>query len=228
MKTVDIFYKSYSKDFKWLAYSLRSLTKHVTGHNKVIILIPENEKELFDTRELPERTEIHYVKEYGTGYLFQQWCKISAHRFSGANFILFADSDCIFDHPINVQEFIVDDKPEILYTDYSRVGDAICWKEVTEAFIKEPMQYEMMRRNCLIYHRDTLVAIEKYEPNLEYIIMSSVRFSEFNAMSAYAWKYERDKYNFVNTDEWEYTRPKAVQYFSHGEFEKMITDFPEL
>lgn len=228
MKTCDIFYKSYSKDFKWLYYSLRSLTKYVTGYNKVIILIPEHEKELFDTRELPERTEIHYVKEYGTGYLFQQWCKISAHRFSSADFILFADSDCIFDHPIDVKEFIKDDKPEILYTDYSKVGDAICWKEVTEAFIKEPMQYEMMRRNCLIYHRYTLEAIAMYEPNLEYIIMNSPRFSEFNAMSAYAWKFHPEKYSFINTDNWEYTRPKAVQYFSHGEFDKMRNEFPEL
>lgn len=228
MKTVDIFYKSYSQDYKWLYYSLRSLIKNVKGYNKVIILIPENEKELFDTRVLPERTEIHYVKEYGTGYLYQQWCKISAHRFSSADYIMFSDSDCIFDHEINVQEFIADDKPEILYTDYSKVGDAICWKEVTEAFIKEPMQYEMMRRNCLIYHTDTLKAIEKYEPNLEYIIMNGVRFSEFNAMSAYAWFHERDKYNFVNTDEWTYTDPKAKQYHSWSEFEKMIKEFPEL
>ena len=34
-------------------------------------------------------------------------------------------------------------------------------------------------------------------------------------MSIYAWTYEKDKYNFINTDEWEYTEPKAIQLWSH-------------
>ncbi len=225
---IDIFYKSYSADFKWIYHSLRSLKKNVTGYNRVIILIPKMHMDLFDTRDLPPNTEVHYVSEYGTGYLYQQWCKISAHNYSKADYIMFADSDCIFDHEIYLFDFIKDGKPEILYTDYSKVGDAICWKEVTEAFIKEPQQYEFMRRNCLIYHRSTLEAIAAYEPNLEFIIMNGERFSEFNAIGAYAYKYERDKYNFVNTDEWTYTPPKAVQYHSYTEFDKMKSEFKEL
>lgn len=228
MKTIDIFYKSYHKDFVWLEHSLRSLTKFVTGYNSIVILIPESEKHLFDTRNLPERTLIHYVKEYGSGYLFQQVCKIQGHKYSNADYILFSDSDLIFDHPINLQDFISDGKPEILYTSYDKVGDAICWKEPTEAFIKDSQEFEWMRRNALIYHRSTLEAIEKYEPNLEYIIMNSQRFSEYNAIGAYAWKYEREKYNFVNTDMWEYVRPKAVQYHSYTEFDKMKQEFKDL
>lgn len=214
MISIDIFYKSYSKDFKLLQYSLKSLAKNVTGYNNIVLLIPEHEKGLFDTRDLPERTLIHYVREYGSGYLFQQWCKISAHKYSNAEFILFADSDCIFTYPINVQDYVSDGKPEILYTDYDKVGTGIIWKKPTEDFIKQPVQYEMMRRNCLIYHRSTLEAIEKYDPNLEYVIMNSERFSEFNCMSVFAWTYERDKYNFVNTDGWQYTPPKAEQLWS--------------
>jgi hypothetical protein len=228
--TVDIFYKTYKADFNWLSHSLRSLSKHVTGYNEIHIIIPEAEKNLFHSTILnfPERTIFHYVKEYGTGYLFQQWCKISGHKYCRADFILFSDSDLIFDHDINLQSFVEDGKPEILYTSYDKVGDAICWKEPTEAFIKDPQEYEFMRRNALIYHRSTLEAIEQYEPNLEYIIMNSERFSEYNAIGAYAWKFEKDKYNFVNTDNWEYVRPKAVQYHSYTEFNKMKSEFPDL
>lgn len=213
---VDIFIKSYSKDFKLLKYALLSIIKNVKGYKNVILLTPEYDKEVFLrlNLELPNNTNIFYTEDYGNKYLFQQWCKISAHKYTNSEYIMFSDSDCIFDHEINVDDFIADGKPEILYTDYSKVGDAICWKQPTEAFIKEPMQYEMMRRNCLIYHRSTLEAIEKYEPNLKYIILNSERFSEFNAMSAYAWKYEREKYNFVNTDNWTYTQPKGVQLWS--------------
>jgi hypothetical protein len=215
-KKIDIFYKSYSKDFWLLHFSLASLTKNVTGYNDIVLLIPEKEKHLFDTRVLPERTIIYYVDEYGNGNLYQQWCKLNAHRYCFADYILYADSDCIWDHPIDLQEFVKDDKPEILYTDYMQLPDAIIWKEPTEKFIKEPVQYEFMRRNCMVYHRSTLVAIEQYEPHLESIVMSSGRFSEFNCMGAYAYKYEREKYNFVNTDDWKYVPPKATQTWSHA------------
>lgn len=215
MATIDIFYKSFHRDYKLLYLSLKSLTLNVSGYDNVIILIPETEKELFDTRDLPERTLVYYVPEYGNGYLFQQWCKISAHKFSYADYILFSDSDCIFDHPINLQEFVADEKPEILYTDWKKVGDAICWKQPTETLMRERVPFEFMRRNCLIYHRSTLENIERFEPNLESMIMNSVRFSEFNSIGAYAYKFEREKYNFINTDDWEYTRPKAEQLWSN-------------
>jgi len=215
MISIDIFYKSYHKDFKLLLYSLRSLTKNVSGYNTVVILIPENEKNLFDTRILPERTVIHYVPEYGNGYLLQQVYKIKAHNYCSADFILFTDSDCIFDHPINLQEVFKDNKPEILYTDYNKVGDAICWKKCTEDFMNDTVSWEYMRRNCLIYHSSTLAAINNLNKNLEYSIMQSGRFSEFNAIGAFASKYERDKYSFVNTDNWTYTPALGIQLWSH-------------
>lgn len=217
MRTIDIFVKSYRKDFKLLHYSLLSITKNVTGYSNIIILIPEKDKHLFDTRNLPERTLVHYVKEYGNGYLFQQWCKLSAFKYCYSEFIMFSDSDVIFDHPINLQDFVADGKPEILYTHYSKVGQAICWKKPTERFIKEPTEWEFMRRNNLIYHRSTLEAISKYDPLLEAEVMRSGNFSEFNCMGAYAFKYEKEKYNFINTDEWVYTPPKGEQLWSWSE-----------
>jgi len=215
-KTVDIFYKSYRKDFKLLEYSLKSIEKNVFGYNKIIILIPEKDKLFFETRYLPERTEVHYVDEgkETNGYLFQQVCKIKAHNYSVADFIMFSDSDVMFDHKINLLDFVVDNKPEILHTDWLDVGDAICWKQPTETMMGEPVLFEFMRRNCLIYHRSTLVNINQWQPNLEFIVMRSERFSEFNLIGAYAYKNEREKYNFVNTKGWVYTPPKGVQLWS--------------
>lgn len=227
---IDVFYKTYNKDFNWLDYSLRSLKKHVTGYDNIHILVPKTQIAQFreQFKSLPDRTIVHEVNEYGSGYMYQQVCKMQAHKYSDASFIMFSDSDLIYDHDINLQSFIETRKPEILYTSYDKVGDAKCWKEPTEAFIKDPQEYEFMRRNNLIYHRSTLEAIEQYEPNLEYIVMNSQRFSEFNAIGAFAWKFERDKYNFVNTDTWSYVRPKAVQYHSYSEWDKMRNEFKDL
>jgi hypothetical protein len=213
-KTIDIFIKSYHKDFWLLHLALETIKKNVTGYNNLILLIPENEKELFDTRNLPERTLVHYVNEYGSGYLFQQWCKMNAHNYCYADYILFSDSDCFFTYPINLQDHIKDDKPELLYTSWDKVGQAIIWKEPTERFMKGEVLWEGMRRNCLIYHRSTLVAISEYEPNLENMIMQSERWSEFNCMTYFAFTYENNKYNFIDTDNWEFTPAKAEQVWS--------------
>jgi hypothetical protein len=215
-KTIDIFVKSYKRDFWLLQLSLKTLSKNATGYNNIILLIPEKEKHDFDTRNMPDRTLIHYVDEYGNGGLYQQWCKLNAHNYCYADYIMFSDSDNFFDHPLNVQDLISDGKPEILYTDYKQLPDAIIWKEPTEKFIKEPVQYEFMRRLPLLYHRSTLVAISEYAPDLEKTIMESGRFSEFNCLGAFAYKYERDKYNFVNTDNWTYVPPHSTQTWSHA------------
>jgi len=223
---IDIFYKSYKNDFKWLYHSLESLSKYVTGYNEIVILIPESDVKSFDYRKIPQRTRVLTVKEYGNGYLYQQWCKMSAYKYCKSEFILFADSDCIFDHDINLQDYI--GTPEILFTDYSKVGDAICWKQVTETMLDREVRWEFMRRNCLVYHTSTLKNIAQKYPNLEHTIMNSERFSEFNFIGAYAFFNEYSKYKFVNTDEWEYVRPKSIQYHSYTEFDKMLKEFSNI
>lgn len=216
MKTIDIFIKTYHRDFKWLKYALESIKRNVFQYNNLILLVPEHEKHLFDTRELPKRTMLFYVKERGNGYLFQQWCKLSAYKYSSADFIMMSDSDCIFTRAIYLQDYIRDDKPQILYTSWEKVGDAVCWREPTEKIIGEEVPWETMRRNCLIYHRSTLGNLSIWKPDLENIVMNSERFSEFNLIGSYAYKFEQEKYKFVNTDDWTYVPPLAEQLWSHA------------
>lgn len=216
---IDIFIKSYYKDFKWLRYSIKSIAKFATGFNKVIILIPRTDLNDFNRLvEIPNglNIEIHLLDEYGNRYLYQQWCKMNAHNYSKAEYIMFIDSDCIFYKPIDISK-LVENKSKILYTDYSKVGDAICWKAPTENFMNEPQQYEFMRRNGLIYLRSSLETIHSLVPNLQDIIMNSERFSEFNAIGAWCFKNEKDKYNFVNTDNWEYEDEVVMQGWTWGD-----------
>lgn len=215
--TVDIFIKSYKKDFWLLHIALETIRRNVSGYNSIVLLIPEHEKHDFDTRNLPDRTLIHYVQEnYSQGWLYQQVCKMQAYKYCEAEYIMFSDSDCFFDHPINVQELVKDGRPEILLTSWEKTGDAKVWREPTERFIKDIMPFEGMRRNTMIYHRSTLEAIAAYEPNLETVIMNSEKFSEFNCMTAYAYKYEQHKYKFINTDDWVYVPPNAIQIWSYS------------
>jgi hypothetical protein len=214
--TIDIFIKSYAKDFWLLKIALQTITRNVTGYNNLVLLIPEKDRDSFDTRELPPRTLIYYVPDVGNGWLRQQYFKMTAYKYCHTEYIMFSDSDCFFTYPINLQDCIKDNKPEILYTGWEKVGDALCWKAPTELFLKEPVEWEMMRRNQQCYHRSTLVAISEFEPNVENIIMGSTRFSEFNTMSSYCYKHEKEKYTFVNTADWTYVPPLAEQVWSHA------------
>ena len=225
---IDIFIKSYRNDFKWLYYAFKSITKYVSGYNELVIAISKEDSKHFDYKKLPEKSRVVIVDEYGNGYLFQQVVKLQAYKYCNSNFIMFSDSDCIFDHEINLLDFIKNDKPEILYTHYSKVENAIIWKKPTEDFIKRPVEYEMMRRNNQIIHKQTLININEYEKNLEYIVMNSERFSEFNAMCVYAYFYEPDKYTFINTDNWTYVPPKGKQYHSYTEYDKMLKEFSNI
>lgn len=218
MPTIDLFIKSYKKDFWLLHIALETIRRNVTGYNSIILLIPEHEKHDFDTRNLPDRTLIHYVQEnYSNGWMHQQVFKLQAYKYSNADYIMFSDSDCLADHPINLQDFIVDDRPEILYTDWARVGDAVAWRAPTERFMKGTVDWEFMRRNNCVFHRSTLEAISQYEPNIETVVMNSEKFSEFNVIGAFAFKYERHKYNFINTDDWTYVEPRMLQVWSHAD-----------
>ena len=220
---IDLFIKSYHKDFVWLKYCLASIKKFVTGYNELIIIIPQGERHLLDVYDLPDRTFIHEVDEHGNGYLFQQWCKMNADSWCSGDFIAFTDSDCIFLEPVDYQKLIRDGKSEILYTAYfdangtNQMGDAICWKAATERFLKQPVDFEFMRRNNLIYRRDTLVNLKNWFPrDLKRYILSQGTFSEFNALGAFAFVNEKEKYNFVNTSDWTFVPTPFKQYWSWG------------
>jgi hypothetical protein len=217
---IDIFIKSYKDDFKWLKYCLQSVSKYVTGYNEIIIIIPEGERHLIDF-PLPERTFIHTLKEEGHGYMFQQYVKMIAHHYSSAEYIMYVDSDCIFHSPVNVQDLIVDGKPQILMTSYSEL-DKCPWQKPTSEFFSQVPEFEFMRRHCLIYHKQTLVNLEGYKKDLKNYVLSilSRTFSEFNVIGFYAYLFERDKYNFVNTNGWAYTPAIVNQYHSYTQFQE--------
>lgn len=218
--TVDIFIKTYRDDFWLLHLALKTIAKNVKGYKNLIILVPEVDKHLFDTRDLPPRTFIHYITEYGNGYLWQQWAKINAHNYCYADYILYSDSDVFYDHFINVKDIIKNNKPEILYTDYEKLPDAIIWKAPTSLLLGEEVKYEFMRRLPLLYHRSTLVNLNKWKPDLEKVIMESHMFSEFNLIGSWAYKYEREKYRWQNTDDWEFVPPHGNQVWSKGSKDK--------
>jgi hypothetical protein len=217
MSGISIFIKSYRNDFPFLHYCLKSIEKFVTGYSEIVIAIPEWDMALFE--EAMHGVDINVivvpVNEYGDGYLYQQFAKMIAYDLCTQDYIIFVDSDCVFTGPVDISPS-ENYKPEILMTDYADVGDAICWKEPTERWIGCAVNYEYMRRIPITYRSSTLRTLHESRPNLEQEIMSSGRFSEFNAMGIWAHLNEPDNYQFIDTANWEYKPHIARQFWSWG------------
>lgn len=214
--TTDIFIRTYHKDVPWLKYCLRSIVKYCTGFRQVVICIPENQVGHLQPMGLTLE-KIVACKDYGKqDYLGQQISKLSVHKYTDAEAVLYVDSDCVFDKPVTPETFLENGKPVIYKTDYSKVGDAICWKVPTEKFIGQSLQYEYMRRLPLFYFTSTIANINQNFSNLEADILALPGFSEFNLIGAYAEINESDKYLFKDTDLHNPVEPVIRQKWSWG------------
>ena len=139
------------------------------------------------------------------GYLDQQVCKLHADLYVNHPLTLYIDSDVFFHRPVHVSELMEENKPRILFTDYNLVGDAICWKQPTEAMLGHAVGYEFMRRLPMLYWTESISQFRnwfqtKVHPDMKKYIGDSGRFSEFNALGAWCNEFEPHKYTFKNTD----------------------------
>ena len=231
--TTDIFIRTYSKDIQWLHYALQSIHKFCTGFNEIIICIPVSQKHLLDglTAE-----RVVTCPDYNNDYLGQQVSKMLAYKYCSSDYIMYTDSDCIFTKPTKPEDFFIGDVPFILKTPYEKVGDAICWKEPTEAAMKgkawhgRDVKFEFMRRLPLLYKRSTIENIDTklFDGRINEYIMTKERFSEFNLIGAYADYYENGNYAFLNTDEVKLPDTHLKQFFSHDGVEKHLLEIKEI
>jgi len=63
MPNLDIFIKTYHKDFEWLFFCLSSIDKFVDGFQNIIIAMPNKDKHLF-TIDTKQFSRIHNRVKY--------------------------------------------------------------------------------------------------------------------------------------------------------------------
>ena len=214
-----IFIKSYSKDFPWLSYALRSIAKFATGFSEVVIVIP-------DTDDLPHLTAERVVKvpEKGLPYMNQQSVKMHADMYTEADNISFVDSDCVFTEPVTPENFRTDGKPDWLYTPWDSVGEDAkrAWGQVMTKCLGQAPPAEFMRRHPQLIPRWALQEFrgfiaKQHGMDLEHYILSQPTgaFSEFNCIGFFLWLHHREKFNWINTED--FIPPTVLtQRWSHG------------
>lgn len=202
----DIFIKTFSGDRDYHAYCLASIEKFCTGFRNTVVV---------DT-------------EHPRGYLMQQSEKLHADLHTDADFILYTDSDTLFNQPVTPETFMVDGKPIWFYTPWTpELLAAVPWFPVMEKFLGWKPIGEFMRRQPFMVPRHVLPDLrdycwQKHGRTMEQYIMDGTAFSEYNCLGAYCWEFFRDDFHWINTDTDEMPPEVVRQFWSHDHILKNL------
>lgn len=227
----DILIKTYPADSERLGYCLRSIVKFATGFRKLVIVVPSGvglPLPLWESvRDKGIELAVCPTVEAGDGYLFQQAIKASGHEWTGADYILHVDSDCLFNQPVTPQTFMRDGKPIWYMTPYAQTDTP--WQPITEKFLGEPVDYEFMRRLPILVPRSLHLAISAFAMAnhgtrlTDYILSQPNRaFSEFNALGALAYSRARADFHWIDTTREEIPPAVVLQSWSHSELTEEV------
>lgn len=242
MKT-NIHICSYSRDFRYLFYCLRSIVKFTTGFNQINLLIPTKDTDIFlssvpnDLKDLLGNfINVIYFDEWeNKGMLHHEYKVLTADiDCPDADYILHFDSDIIFTEKISVNEFFYENKPILVHTPYTTIGKTeptvLLWQTAVKNALGWVPEHEFMRRRFLTYKKNLYLKTRQLiESNTKRSVDVYVKdqrnefpqtFAEYPTLGEVAWKYFHEDYFWVNTDKGEHfkfhtSENKIRQMWSH-------------
>lgn len=205
----DIFIKTCDHDAAYHRYCLESIDNFCEGFNQVVVKHGEHPR----------------------GYLDQMVVKLHADLHCESDLVLVTDSDTIFVRPVTPETYLVNGKPIWLITPFdqhllSHPGTK-AWFHVMEEFFGEPPEFEFMRRQPFVFPRWILAelrefCLSKHGVSITDYIMNRVRFSEWNVLGMFAWKFHRDKFHWIDTSKDPLPELTVEQFWSHDPIDKNI------
>jgi len=154
---------SYAKDLEWFRYSLASYRRFATGFDDAVVLIPEQDRELFEQacEGSGVRTEA-FLDWPGIGFNRHMAIKTSADLFTDAKLIFHIDSDTVFTMPVTPECWMHESgKPVALYQLFSSFENEFgpkMWKSRVDAAIGGSVLRMMMVTPPYIHYRDVYAA----------------------------------------------------------------------
>lgn len=222
--TTSIFIRSYRGDRFWLDYCLRSLKKFATGFKETLVVLPKGDEPHFQSTDFRGARVLWWDDLPGDGYMGQMHCKMHADQMLDSDFIYFVDSDCFTQGPATPSDCMSGNKPIQLLRHWEDVGDAKMWKPITERAVKFTPAFEHMALIPLMYHRRTIADARTYMESTHgqslgaYIQGVPFRsFSEFNAIGAFACRFQPHLYDWRLADPTTDGVPRTIrQHWSWG------------
>jgi len=237
----EIFIVTFRRDFPYLEWCLRSISKFATGFDKVHILVPDSD--LNDLMSLPKPANLIGIvapKAFSEwpklGFVHHMWQILNADKWCpDADFIVHIDGDCIFNAPVIPETYITKGRPILRYEPFDRLGrrhpGSDVWRQPTQKCVPFHVVNETMRCHPEVYHRDlyrvvreTIATTTKMDAES---YLKSTRneyphqFCEFNTLGNVAMTMFPQRYHMV-----ELFGDRAVpdnclhQFWSRGEIDK--------
>lgn len=248
---VDIYLKTYLKDYLLANYCLKSIAMFVTGYRQIIIEAPEHGGNTGGERSteanclaIPHKLEgkmkLVNAADRAPGYIDQQAKKLGAFKHTDADYLLYVDSDCCFQRTFDVSEMFKDGKSTWQYTPFTeaRPDQQGAWQPVMTKFLGKPSPNEFMRRHPHVLPRWLPEEMDKFcryrhGMSLDEYIMAQgdpakplqLSFSEFNCAGFFAWEFFKDRIAWV-TDA-EATPAPLVQGFTWGGDQRIKDDIAQ-
>lgn len=232
---IEIFCRSYDGDAEWLERSLPTWIEHKPKEMRITLCgIPRQCQRIL---EIARKHKCKFVADIAAdsipnGYVNQQYSKMCAGNVCYAPYILFLDSDVFAVDDIYPDMFFKADKPIWLYSEWDVVGDAICWKQITDEIVGKTPPHEFMRRLPMLVKRDTLSQMADYlravhkKPLLQ-LFKDIKHISEFNAMGTYAWFNHHDEYFWIDAQNEPYDPIPFKQFWSWGNMQEQLREWED-
>lgn len=235
--SVDIFIRSYIRDFAYLKYCLYSIEKYVTGYNKIIICVRSKDLRALNSEINTNKYTVVTDHDFADSidYLGQQYSKLHTDIWSNADYCMYVDSDTVFTEPCDIKEsYFLEDKLIVLYDEWNNIGDSKCWMKCLN-YLNIISNYEFMRRMPIIFPVKILKQIREYiskKCNKIFIdacihVYKNYKFSEFNIIGSYIYKYDRDSVTFMLPKD----NPKrniCKQFWSYGNKKLIISEMMKI
>jgi hypothetical protein len=209
---VDIFIKTYYKDFIWLEYLLKSIKKFASGFRNVVIVSDEGHLLPPHFHDILPFTII-YVKvpttplpmEHGIGYAWQQCVKLTWYKYTNADHVVVFDSDNMLTRPTTPESFKTNGKYNWYYRPWKDAGNGIVHKPNVDKILNYNTVYDSMCCTVFCFTKSSTAQLERYlhqrygTSNL-WVIMHKLRIisvSEFNIYGNFIHTIQHPDYHYV-------------------------------
>ena len=237
---IDIFIRTYKRDFPLLKCTLYSILKYVTSFRSIVVTVRDKEYiDLMNTLKIErffinniDKIKIISVPNFSDNmdYFGQQITKLHADMYTDAEYIMFLDSDCVFYDNFDIQKemFDKDEKVILLVEKWENLPKTYdVWKTFLQV-CDFKTEFEFMRRVPLIYPSKICKNLRHYMSakykikftdaclqiyNSTDTYLQHKYFSEFNLLGAYSYIYEPNYFNFINQADVSSIPLKQVQHY---------------
>jgi hypothetical protein len=223
---VSIITVSYDKDLEFLKYNLKSIKKFCKGYYENIVVIYDYNNDCVETQQYLDSVGQKYFINYesnhiSNGYIRQQYIKLHSEKYvsNNSDYICHVDSDNIF---------ISEHEPTVYFKDGLPVVGIMKWADMPQQIFKPytdkalgfESDYNFMRRLPLVYHKNLFKQFRNHIENKHGELLNYMKlldnFSEFNALGAFAYKFQKEAYYWIDThkqqDLWEKLKVPCLQF----------------